>query len=794
MSFRLAAVITCSVWAAGGCHGDDGGGMALPDAPMMPDVPDDQAALQALLHDGPLPSLPVADPPVSTVAPVGAGDAVVGAWSFDDCGSARANLVDSTRFANTAFRSSGVRCVPGIHRTGVAVTAAQDIIYVPDRAGFTLEHGITVAGWFNPASIEGTRTLVRKRDGETSSFALVLHAGKFQLIVGLGPDHAISVSAPASAQAGVFQHVVGSYDGATLRLYVDGVDVASVAAVGAIPSGTGPLLIGNDGLQRQFDGTIDNATFATQALPADAVVALTCVPVLPTLETSPSQLGPVAPGVPVTIDVAVTNHASASCGPLTFRMIDFPSLPTGREITLDPLPSAVVESEPVPSGATAHFAVTATATELAVPDRLRSVDLEVVEATTGFDAFVPTPFRLAEPPGCQVDTTRELMITDLSVVEDPVRTVFDPASGDSRNGSWTFKHLVESMAPTPADAPAMVEAMLNRFVTPQTVNSFAVAARPGMQSLILDQWPRTGDGKLDLGRAPMRLLAIVNRFDLRDLAHGDAGEGRFVFAFVSPNGNSALSATMIFEYKLPAATDQDVRDWAQAFHALGARPFGEGYNAALAAITERFAGRGARPGAPNASAINAVRTDEISFAGDGRWELRQFKLSAASGLLEPAPVELTPDGGFNASATLAAYINANQAAIITETHTVPSVFAQQPFQAGAIFNELDSWFAPGVDPSARHHFALNTCNGCHSTTETGTAFLQIAPRSRGRTSALSPFLTGITIPDPVTGESRTFADLARRNADLRAIVCADAGAARSAAALTTLRKGIDRVH
>jgi len=208
---------------------------------------------------------------------------------------------------------------------------------------------------------------------------------------------------------------------------------------------------------------------------------------------------------------------------------------------------------------------------------------------------------------------------------------------------------------------------------------------------------------------------------------------------------------------------------------------------------ERFVGRNARPGHPNGSAINAVRSNEIDFGNNGIWELRQFALSETSGRLEPATLDLVPDRSFNNTSTLASYINANQAAIIAETHTVPSVFNGQPFQAGAVFNNLSSWFAPGVDNNARHHFALNTCNGCHSTQETGTFFLQIAPRFPGSEAGLSGFLTGITISDPVTFQSRTFNDLGRRNADLKAIVCAGS-ASQAAASGTTLGKGISRVH
>jgi hypothetical protein len=110
-----------------------------------------------------------------------------------------------------------------------------------------------------------------------------------------------------------------------------------------------------------------------------------------------------------------------------------------------------------------------------------------------------------------------------------------------------------------------------------------------------------------------------------------------------------------------------------------------------------------------------------------------------------------------------------------------------------LFNDTTTWFAPGVAPEARRHFALNTCNGCHSLRETRTFFLQITPQPPGSEAFLSGFLTGIAATDPVTGQGRTYNDLARRNADLKAIVCADPMALSTSLA-PTLRKGIQRVH
>ncbi len=132
---------------------------------------------------------------------------------------------------------------------------------------------------------------------------------------------------------------------------------------------------------------------------------------------------------------------------------------------------------------------------------------------------------------------------------------------------------MENMAPTPAQAPAMVEAMLRSFLTPQTVNSFTLPARPGVQQ-VLDSM-RGPNGQLDLTRPAFRLLAIVNRLDLHDsdgVSATTAGEGRFVFGF-APFGQT-LQATLIIEYSIPADSPEEILDLANAWHGLRALTLG----------------------------------------------------------------------------------------------------------------------------------------------------------------------------------------------------------------------------
>lgn len=398
---------------------------------------------------------------------------------------------------------------------------------------------------------------------------------------------------------------------------------------------------------------------------------------------------------------------------------------------------------------------------------------------------VATTARAQSCPSVEVDIDKELMIRNVGVVEDAART-----QGD---GVWSFKHLMESMAPSAADAPALVETMFSSWLTDQTINGQAVAARAGVAHLVLDSWPRVA-GALDLSQAPVRLLAIVNRLDVRNLARGQAGEGRFVFGVLDANGAST-QFTLILEYRLPAASEADVLEWANLWHGLGAFDSGSAdYNASLEVITERFAGRDADPNGINGSALNQLRTNELA-GGDTVWELREFALGG-SGLLEPATVKQTPDISLQDSQAVADFVNQNESAVLAERHTVPDTFEGLSFLGGSAITPFGTfWPGTGISNNeARHKFSLNTCNGCHAG-ETNTVFLHVSPRAPGEQAPLSGFLTGEDVTDPVDGSSRTFSDLARRKADMAVVLCAtpNAGLVRRGGE-SVLSQGIGRVH
>jgi hypothetical protein len=407
------------------------------------------------------------------------------------------------------------------------------------------------------------------------------------------------------------------------------------------------------------------------------------------------------------------------------------------------------------------------------PDRPSDLDRSTLQRTGEADDEAPSVGREVAADaldcGIAVSTTRELMITDLAVVEDPVRTSWNGDPTDPVSGAWHFGKLMTHMAG--ADDPsAFVLEWLQIWTSDVVANGQTVPARPAMGDII-DAWPRLGDGRLDLTQSPMRLLAIVNRIDLRDA--DDAGEGRFVFGVL--DGGSPLQFTVILEYDLPLDV-QTVDAWAAEWHALGTlAPGSTAYNEALQEITDAFSGPGVLPARPNGSAISQVRTNEIAL--DFPWELRELRISTA-GDLQQRGVALTPIRTVDGTNRLGRFINRREDTILAGTHNVPRTFEGTPFRAMAITNNIDTWSTNlAVNPEARHLFSLNTCNGCHGA-ETDTTFLHVNPRSAGAVASLSAFMTGIDVIDPVDGVTvRRFDDLGRRAADLESLLCEAQGAA-----------------
>lgn len=152
--------------------------------------------------------------------------------------------------------------------------------------------------------------------------------------------------------------------------------------------------------------------------------------------------------------------------------------------------------------------------------------------------------------------------------------------------------------------------------------------------------------------------------------------------------------------------------------------------------------------------------------------MREFVIDPASHRLQETTTKQTPIAVHNNTQLITDFVTNNEAAVLNGTYVVDLTFNGQPFLSGNATVPPNFWRGnPQIaNNDARNLFSVGTCNGCHFG-ETNTPFVHINPSSPLNTpAALSGFLTGITLPDPVVpATQRSFNDLLRRRKILNAL-------------------------
>ena len=368
-----------------------------------------------------------------------------------------------------------------------------------------------------------------------------------------------------------------------------------------------------------------------------------------------------------------------------------------------------------------------------------------------------------------------LMVTNTSVVDDPIRS-FSACNGTGTpGGSWSFGHLMRELSKDSGLTPeAYAQDWLANWATHQPGRAGALNAK------VTNLWQALSGGTLNIDFFPATLTAIVNRPDLAGNigygSSGSAGEGRFVFALhgqqsgAVPGTCQAIPFTVIFEYGIDGGSCNAIKNWEQRWRDLDTFALGSAaYNVALENITRDFTDFGAA----RKGSLSQLRTNENAL--DSLWQLLEFRQNG-TGDLDLTTVKQTPALSINNTMALQSYLEANESNILMGRHVVPdTLLASQANTPFGVFwnNPTTGSLNPATANDVRHKFSLNTCNGCHAG-ETNTFFTHIGTsfaatlghRFPGTEVNLSGFLTGMSMPDPLdSGTTRTFGDLsARENA------------------------------
>jgi hypothetical protein len=193
---------------------------------------------------------------------------LVGYWMLDETSGQTAS--DSSGEGNNGA-TNAVTWVPGHTNGAGSFDGATSYITVPDDASLD-PYALTVAAWINPVDWNGNRRILQK-GALDNQYRLLAEGGVLKFdIAGVGT---VTTVLPA---VNVWTHVAGTYDGTTVRLYVNGVQVASTAATAEMPATGDPLFIGTKnagGTQGDhFSGLLDEVRVYWRALSATEIAAI----------------------------------------------------------------------------------------------------------------------------------------------------------------------------------------------------------------------------------------------------------------------------------------------------------------------------------------------------------------------------------------------------------------------------------------------------------------------------------------------------------------------------------------
>ncbi|MGE4285405.1 MAG: LamG-like jellyroll fold domain-containing protein, partial [Phycisphaerae bacterium] len=175
--------------------------------------------------------------------------------------------------------SGDVQWENGIAGGALRFDGADSGVVVPEDSSYLNPmDGITVSAWINADSWKDQSwqgSIVSKDDWDERDTGYVLRCGNngclsFNLAVGWKWSEAVTGSL---MQTGRWYHVVGTYDGAAIKTYINGVLRAETAVSGEISTSRYDLQIGRGAhdYSRAFDGLIDEVAIWDKALSADKI-------------------------------------------------------------------------------------------------------------------------------------------------------------------------------------------------------------------------------------------------------------------------------------------------------------------------------------------------------------------------------------------------------------------------------------------------------------------------------------------------------------------------------------------
>lgn len=133
-----------------------------------------------------------------------------------------------------------------------------DYLDFGNQANFNITNNISIEAWVKMANISGDQKIVTKYGDVVGDDAYALQAinGEPQFLLNFGPTW-VTVAAGMTMNANEWYHIVGVYNGATMKIYVNGVEQNSIVQTGAFDISASTFKVGGLAGGQYWNGSID---------------------------------------------------------------------------------------------------------------------------------------------------------------------------------------------------------------------------------------------------------------------------------------------------------------------------------------------------------------------------------------------------------------------------------------------------------------------------------------------------------------------------------------------------------
>ena len=208
----------------------------------------------------------VATAPGTTTDVTSLATSLVAAYNFDEVGGTL--VADASGQGNHGAISGATRSAGRFGR-GLTFNGSSSYVTVNDSNSLDLATGYTLEAWVKPASIKSGNILAKEMpNGAVYNLYAYEDADLPVASFNDGADYRVTTG-PSQLPINTWSHLVATYDRQTLRIYVNGVQVASRAYTSNIQTSTGALRIGGNSIWGEyFNGVIDELRIYNRALTA----------------------------------------------------------------------------------------------------------------------------------------------------------------------------------------------------------------------------------------------------------------------------------------------------------------------------------------------------------------------------------------------------------------------------------------------------------------------------------------------------------------------------------------------